>query len=97
MPFDVKKPTKLQVDEGALRSFAAAADEHSTEPPVSAAAVPTQEGKPTESILFRCTKATMDEFNFVYENTNVKSKQKLLDSIILPELRRRAEAIRAKS
>ncbi len=38
--------------------------------------------------------STLAAFNFVFENTNVKSKQKLLDAILLPELERRAAAIR---
>lgn len=50
--------------------------------------------KASESVLWRVTPSTLDLYNFVYENTNVKSKQKLLDAILIPELERRAEEIR---
>ncbi|NIF40115.1 hypothetical protein F3J14_04205 [Burkholderia sp. Tr-862] len=50
--------------------------------------------KASESVLWRVTPSTLDLYNFVFENTNVKSKQKLLDLILIPELERRAEEIR---
>ncbi|WP_206136483.1 hypothetical protein [Burkholderia sp. Se-20373] len=50
--------------------------------------------KASESVLWRVTPSTLDLYNFVFEHTNVKSKQKLLDLILLPELERRAEEIR---
>lgn len=93
-------PKKPPIDPEALARFAEGAETHSTAQPVPQAAAPAgtveQEGKLTESMLFRCSKATFDEFQFVYENTNVKSKQKLLEAILLPELRRRADEIRSK-
>jgi hypothetical protein len=99
MAFDVK-PKKPPVDPDALAKFAEGADTHTTAPVAPAVAAPIgrveQEGKLTESMLFRCSKATYDEFAFVYENTNVKSKQKLLESILLPEIQRRAAEIRSK-
>lgn len=99
MAFDVK-PKRPPVDPEALAAFAEGADTHTTAPVAPAAAAPIgkveQEGKLTESMLFRCSKATSDEFAFVYENTNVKSKQKLLESILLPEIQRRAAEIRSK-
>ncbi|MDF2792549.1 MAG: hypothetical protein K0S85_302 [Pseudomonas orientalis] len=98
MAFDVK-PKRPPVDPDALAAFAEGADTHTTAP-VAPAAAPIgkveQEGKLTESMLFRCSKATYDDFAFVYENTNVKSKQKLLESILLPEIQRRAAEIRSK-
>lgn len=99
MAFDVK-PKKPQVDADALARFAEGADTHTTAPVSPSVAAPIgrveQEGKLTESMLFRCSKATSDEIAFVYEHTNVKSKQKLLEAILLPEIRRMADAIRAK-
>lgn len=99
MAFDVK-PKKPPVDPDALAKFAEGADTHTTAPVAPALAAPIgrveQEGKLTESMLFRCSKLTADEFAFVYENTNVKSKQKLLESILLPEIQRRAAEIRSK-
>lgn len=101
MAFDVR-PKKPPVDPEALARFAEGAETHTTEPVQTAAAAPApigrveQEGKLTESMLFRCSKLTADEFTFVYENTNVKSKQKLLESILLPEIQRRAAEIRSK-
>ena len=50
--------------------------------------------KQSEQVLWRVSPSTLAAFNFVFENTNVKSKQKLLDLILLPELERRAEEIR---
>lgn len=86
-------PTKKPVNPDALAAFSAGADVHL--PLAAPQAVPaTAPEKQTESILFRLTKSQLDEFNFVYENTNVKSKQKLLEVVILPEIRRRAEALR---
>ncbi|WP_157643321.1 hypothetical protein [Burkholderia ubonensis] len=52
--------------------------------------------KASESVLWRVTPSTLDLYNFVFENTNVKSKQKLLDLILIPELERRAEEIRKR-
>lgn len=46
-----------------------------------------------QQIQWRVSQATRDLFDRVYENTNVKSKQQLLDSILLPAL----EAMDAKS
>lgn len=99
MAFDVK-PKKPPVDPAALAAFAEGANTHTTAPVAPAPAAPLgkveQEGKLTESMLFRCSKATSDEIAFVYEHTNVKSKQKLLEAILLPEIRRMADSIRAK-
>ncbi|MEX3960143.1 hypothetical protein [Trinickia sp. EG282A] len=50
--------------------------------------------KASEQVLWRVSPSTLALYNFVFENTNVKSKQKLLDAILLPELERRAEEIR---
>jgi hypothetical protein len=43
--------------------------------------------KPTESILFRCSKADFDKIDRVYQNLNFKSRQSLLESILLPRIR----------
>ncbi|HDS1797068.1 MULTISPECIES: hypothetical protein [Pseudomonas] len=50
-------------------------------------------GKPTETILFRCTKQDFDEITFVFERINVKSRQKLIESVLLPEIRRLAKLL----
>lgn len=39
-----------------------------------------------QQIQWRVSQSTRDLFERVYENTNVKSKQQLLDSILLPAL-----------
>ena len=94
-------PRKL-VDPAKLAAFTAGAEIHQPAIEISEqVAPPAQPSKEspgterqTESLLFRLTKADLDEFNFVFDNTNVKSKQKMLESIILPELRRRAKELR---
>lgn len=50
-------------------------------------------GKPTETILFRCTKQDFDQITLVFERVNVKSRQKLIESILLPEIRRIAKLL----
>lgn len=53
--------------------------------------------KKTESLLYRLTASEQADIQFVFENTNVKSQQKLLESIIQPEIARRAALIRKGS
>ncbi|HYD81871.1 MAG TPA: hypothetical protein VEC06_18880 [Paucimonas sp.] len=91
--------SRKHVDQGALAAFSAGADDHSAEASLPPVAPKDQAGigRATESLLFRLTKVDLEEFNFVFENTNVKSKQKLLEAIILPEIRRRAAKIRGVS
>lgn len=92
MGFDVK-PKSHEVDQQALDRFASGAETHTALPdPVAS----TDLDRITESLLFRCSKNTLDEIAFVFTHTNVKSKQKLLESIILPEIKRLGEAIRSK-
>jgi len=93
MAFDVKK-TNAGVDQKALDRFAEGAETHSTD--IAEPVASPELDRITESMLFRCSKRTLDEVAFVFEHTNVKSKQKLLESILLPEIKRMAEAIRAK-
>ena len=54
-------------------------------------------GKRSETILFRCSKADFDEIAFVFESINVKSRQILIESILIPEVRRLAALIKTKS
>ncbi len=98
------------VDPAKLAAFTAGAENHqpvadlaapaaqlSKEPvTLSAAPMPAAPAaaRQSESLLFRLTKSELDDFNFVYENTNIKSKQKLLELLILPEIARRAKEIR---
>lgn len=92
MAFDIH-PKKQEVDPQDLERFARGAETHTaTLAPIANA----EQDRITESMLFRCSKHTLDEIAFVFEHTNVKSKQKLLESILLPEIKRMAEAIRAK-
>lgn len=64
-------------------------------PSTSAAASAAEVGsRLSEQVLWRVTPETQQLFNFVFENTNVKSKQKLIDAIMLPELERRAAELR---
>ncbi len=93
----VKKP----INPDAMAAFIAGADVHEPIASVIKESVELVQPTPalatdrqTESLLFRLTKTDLDEFNFVFENTNVKSKQKLLESIILPEIARRAKELR---
>ena len=51
--------------------------------------------KATESFLLRLTPSQMETLDFVFQETNVKSRQKLVESILIPELERRAAAVRA--
>lgn len=92
-------PTKKPVDPQALAAFTAGAEVHqpTARPPSSTAPSPADGERQTESILFRLTKAQLADFNFVFENTNIKSKQKLLEAIILPEIRRRVEALKGEN
>ncbi|WP_369987123.1 hypothetical protein [Pseudomonas xanthosomatis] len=55
----------------------------------------TQNGKRTETILFRCSQADFDSISYVFESLNIKSRQKLLESILLPEIRELAKQIKA--
>lgn len=77
-----KVATKKAVDEQALAAFSDAAEAHSTEP---VAPLKTKE-RATESFLLRLTPNQVQMLDYVFQNTNVKSKQKLVESILIPEL-----------
>lgn len=74
--------TKKTVDERALAAFSDAADTHSIEP----AGVKKTKERATESFLLRLTPSQVLMFDYVFQNTNVKSKQKLVESILIPAL-----------
>lgn len=87
-------PSRPTVSSDELKLFAKGAHEEPTsidqqvvlpQPPI--------EGKPTETILFRCTKQDFEAITLVFERINVKSRQKLLESILLPEIRRLAKLL----
>jgi hypothetical protein len=72
-----------------------------TEPPASkpspakrATSNASPEARLTEQLLYRLTPAEKAEIQFVYENTNVKSQQKLLESIIQPAIKKMADKLR---
>ena len=77
-----KVATKKTVDEQALSAFSDAAEAHSIEPVPS---LKTKE-RATESFLLRLTPSQVKMLDYVFQNTNVKSKQKLVESILIPEL-----------
>jgi hypothetical protein len=77
-----KVATKKAVDEQALAAFSDAAETHSIEP---VATLKTKE-RATESFLLRLTPSQVKMLDYVFQNTNVKSKQKLVESILIPEL-----------
>ncbi|TCP10654.1 hypothetical protein EV683_1202 [Crenobacter luteus] len=93
------------VDPEALTRFTAGADAHEQEP---AAATPAEQvplkiipvpeydqgSKLSEAVLFRCTPAVFQELDFVFKHSTAKSKQKLLESILLPRLKEMAKEIK---
>lgn len=91
------QPPKKAVDPTKLAAFTAGADTHQPAGmlPTGSEGAAASVDRHTESLLFRLARADLDTFNFVFEHTNVKSKQKLLEAIILPDIRRRAAAIKA--
>lgn len=93
MGFDIQ-PKNKDVDPEKLERFARGSETHTAE--LAEPVANPEQQRLTESMLFRCSKATVDEFNFVFENMNVKSKQKLLELILLPEIKRLAEGLRSK-
>lgn len=93
------------VDPEALARFTAAADAHEQAPvaaepadeaPLKILAVPEhdQGGRLSEAILFRCSPAVFQELDFVFKHSTAKSKQKLLEAILLPRLKEMATEIR---
>ncbi len=105
-----KALTKPAVDPDKLAEFVGGARRETMEPAVAPVAegnqvqepeygyvsLPEQDqgGKLTDGVLFRCTPAVMAEMDFVFRNCTAKSKQKMLESIILPQLRELARQIR---
>lgn len=93
-------------DPAAVASFIAGADEHERAPaagvgieeqPLKILPVPEYDqggGKLSEAVLFRCTPAVFQELDFVFKHTTAKSKQKLLESILLPQLKAMAKEIK---
>ena len=95
--FKVQTSPKPRVDERALAAFSAGAETHSAAPisadsPVAPSVVTGR--KRSESFLLRLTPSQMETLNFVFERSTVKSKQKLVESILIPELVRQAEGFR---
>ncbi|GGY03932.1 hypothetical protein [Paludibacterium paludis] len=66
------------------------------EPSYGYVSLPEQEqgGKLTDSVLFRCTPAVLAELDFVFKHCTAKSRQKMLESIILPQINELAKKIR---
>lgn len=88
-----KVVTKKAVDERALAEFSEAADAHSIDP--AGGSSKTKE-RATESFLIRLTPSQVLMFDYVFLNTNVKSKQKLLESILIPALEEMQEELKSK-
>ena len=65
-----------------LAAFSDAAEAHSIEPVVDHQA----KERATESFLLRLTPSQVKMLDYVFQNTNVKSKQKLVESVLIPEL-----------
>ena len=99
--FKVQTSPKPRVDERALAAFSAGANTHSAAPvPAASPVAPSvvagrkRPERATESFLLRLTPSQMETLNFVFERSTVKSKQKLVESILIPELVRQAEGFR---
>lgn len=98
--------TGQPADPEAVASFIAGADAHEAVPVVGAGieeqplkilSVPEYDqggGKLSEAVLFRCTPAVFQELDFVFKHSTAKSKQKLLESILLPQLKAMAKEIK---
>lgn len=54
-------------------------------------------GTRSPGVLYRCTSEVAAELEFVFQHSTAKSKQKLLDAIILPQLQAMAKAIRGNN
>ncbi|MDC7707742.1 hypothetical protein [Vogesella indigofera] len=96
------------VDPAAVASFIAGADAHETAPAAGAGIeepqfkilpVPEydQGGKLSESFLFYCTPAVFQELSFVLKHSTAKSRQKLIEAILLPQLKAMAKEIKQGS
>ena len=89
---------KKEANPAALAAFAAGAETHDLAAPgvepVHLEKTPVKPEKKTESILFRLSPSDLVRFNYVFSNTNIKSKQLLLEAIILPELTRREKELK---
>jgi hypothetical protein len=80
------------VDEKALAAFAAGAD--SRAPAVAVA--PGADEKATLGFNLRLTPSQMELINWVFERSTHKSKQKLIESILFPELERRRHELQER-
>ena len=85
---------KPPVNEQALAAFAAGADSRSPGSPHVAVAVPSADEKATLGFNLRLTASQMELINWVFERSTHKSKQKLIESILFPELERRRQELR---
>lgn len=92
-------------DPAAVASFIAGADAHEAAPaagsgieeqPLKILPIPEydQGGKLSESFLFYCTPAVFQELSFVVKHSTAKSRQKLIEAILLPQLKAMAAEIR---
>ena len=93
--FKVNAP-KPPVNEQALAAFAAGADSRASGSPHAVAAVPTTDEKSTFGFNLRLTPSQMELINWVFERSTHKSKQKLIESILFPELERRRRELRER-
>lgn len=96
----MKYNIKPKVDQAARDAFAAGAKSQPVESPrLNQTHQEKREKKSpfTSGFNWRQSDETTDLLEFVLANSVIKSKQKLLDDIILPELARRAEAIRQRT
>lgn len=104
---------KPEPDPEALAAFASGADAHETvAPPVvakaapkpvaptqpkRAAPVPAEPEPQNRNLALRLTQSQMDLINDVYENSTYKSKQKMIEAILFPELERMQAAFSKKA
>ncbi|MFJ5299128.1 hypothetical protein ACIQAL_21670 [Pseudomonas sp. NPDC088368] len=93
MSFDLT-PTKINPSPADIERFASKAKINPPHFPESLSSETTTPTKRTESILFRCSKSVFEDIEFVFQHTNIKSKQKLLESLIIPEVKKMARQIR---
>lgn len=93
------------VDPAKLAQFVGSSDQSEVlvpagvpqeEPSHGDISLPEQEqgGKLTESVLFRCSPAVLAELDFVFKQFTAKSRQKMLESIIPPQINELARKIR---
>ena len=84
------KIERKQPGSNAVREFA----ERAPTRPAHQESEPPQSKTYTTGTIFRMSQEDADLLDFVFVNSTAKSKQKLLESIILPALQRQADTIR---